>query len=323
MNFTEIDRAGTVEGFALVKSCEKKNAKNGTVYLDLILTDSTGEINAKIWDYREGSYLPKLHSIVKIRGTQSVYNNRAQLTINKIRDIWDSDNVSLSDFVPSSEYDGKFLLETIFSIINDFENDELKKLVKAVLDEYGEKMEEWPAATRNHHAMRGGLLTHTLSIVRLCEAVAEIYPSVDRELLVAGAILHDICKVDEFNVSPVGLAESYTVNGELLGHLVMGAMAVDRIGREAGISDETLMLIEHMLISHHNIPEYGAAKRPMFLEAEILAHLDNLDAAIYEIEDAVRNIKPGEISPRIYCLEDRKFYNHGRKIVSTKVKLDE
>lgn len=322
MNFKEIDGNGTVEGFALVKTCDKKTAKNGSVFLDLHLADKSGEINAKMWDFREGAFLPEPNSIVKIRGVISEYNGTPQLIIDRIRAKWDNDNVDMADIIPSADYSGEFMMQTIRNKVNAFSNDALKKLVNAVLDEYGSRMIDCPAAFRLHHAIRGGLLMHTLSIVKLCECVASIYPTVDRELLISGAILHDVCKTDEFVISSSGLVDGYTAEGTLVGHLVMGAMAIDRIARENNIDRDTAILLEHMLISHHGEPEFGAATRPLFLEAEILSELDSLDANIYEIENCLADVAPREFSNRQWALHDRKFYNHGRKVPETKVNLD-
>ena len=322
MNLKAIDGNGTVEGFVLVKSCDKKTAKNGSMFLDMNLADKGGEINAKMWDFREGGFLPEVNSIVKVRGVMSEFNGTPQLRIDRIREKWDNDNVDLADIIPSADYSGAYMMNTIRDKVDNFKNDALRTLVSAVLNEYGSKMLDCPAAFRLHHAIRGGLLMHTLSIIKLCECVASIYPTVDRELLISGAILHDVCKTDEFVISSSGLVDGYTVEGTLVGHLVMGAMMVDRIARANDIDKDTAMLLEHMLISHHGEPEYGAATRPLFLEAEILSELDSLDANIYEIESCLTDVAPREFSNRQWALHDRKFYNHGRKAPEIKVNLD-
>ena len=126
-------------------------------------------------------------------------------------------------------------------------------------------------------------MLHTASIVEMAEKICDIYPAVNRELLISGAILHDVAKVFEMHVSKSGLCDSYTVGGELIGHLVKGAMYVEKSAEKLGINNEKVLLLEHMVLSHHELPEYGAAKMPMFLEAEILASLDTLDATIFEI----------------------------------------
>lgn len=322
MNFETIDSNGTVEGFAICKSCERKNSKNGTYFLDMTLADKSGEINAKLWNHMDGMDIPEPNSLIKVRGTISVFNGQPQIKIDRIRKVWDSDRVDMADFVPSADYDGKYMLGELENIVDNFEDKDLKMIVGEALQEYGEEMVICPAAFKLHHAIRGGLLMHTLSIVRLAQNVCDIYPSVDRELLLAGAIMHDICKTQEFKLSPLGLAEGYSVDGTLLGHLVMGAMLIDRIADAVGANHDTAVLLEHMLISHHGVPEFGAAVRPLFLEAEVLSQLDDLDAKIYEVERAVGDIKPGEFSARQWALDDRKFYNHGRMKIEPKAVLD-
>lgn len=321
MNFTT-NANGTSDGFCMVRSAEKKVNVKGVPYLDLILCDKSGEINAKLWDYKEnfqGQYATG--DLIKVRGTVSQYNGTDQLRIDKIRHVSESDNVDISDFVPSAEYSGKMMLDEIYSVISGVNDEELKNLTYALVKENEEKMLFWPAAFKLHHAMRGGLLYHTLSIIRLAQAVSKIYPSVDCDLLFCGAILHDICKIDEFDISSAGIVTSYSVKGELLGHLVMGAMKVSQKAKELGISEDKAMLLEHMIVSHHGTPEFGAAVRPMFLEAEILSQLDTLDATIFEIAAASGAVDVGEFTQRQWALDNRKLFNHGRKEISYKAKL--
>lgn len=162
---------------------------------------------------------------------------------------------------------------------------------------------------------------HTLSVMRLAEKVSDIYPSVDRELLLSGVILHDVAKIWEFDVSDAGVVTGYTVEGMLIGHLVKGTMNIEKKGRELGTDPNTLMLIEHMVLSHHGEPEFGAAVRPMFLEAEILSQLDMLDARIYEITSAAGEVGSGEFTARQWALENRKLYNPGIKEIKPKANL--
>lgn len=299
----------------------KKTAK-GVPFLDLILTDSSGEIGAKLWDYKEdlhGCVQPNV--LIKIRGSISMFNDAQQLRIDRVRAVLESDGVRIEDFVPSSDYSGEAMYDIIFDEVSRFENGQLKLLVINVLEQNREKLLYWPAAFKLHHSMRGGLLYHTLSILRLAQAVAEVYPSIEKDLLFSGVILHDIAKLQEFDVSEAGVVSGYTVEGTLVGHLVKGAMVIEKIGEELGIDKELLVLIEHMLISHHGEPEFGAAVRPMFLEAEILSQLDLMDARIYEITQAVSEVPAGEFTPRQWALENRKLYNHGLKEVAPKADL--
>ncbi len=322
MNFTQLSN-GQYEGFAILKRCDRKTTTKGSVYLDMKLADRDGEIIAKLWDYQ-----PLLHgefeteTLVKVRGEISKFAGADQLKINKIRPVDASDNVDISDFVPVADYSGEFMYNQIQDKVNAFEDEDLKRLVLHMYAQRKEQLLTWPAAYRLHHAVRGGLLMHTLSIVRLCEGVCKVYPFVNKDLLITGAILHDIAKTDEYEVSETGIASGYTVEGNLIGHLVKGAMLVDEAAKELDIPREKAMLVEHMLISHHGEPEFGAAVRPMFLEAELLSELDLMDARVYQIAHAIENLEKGEFSSRLWALDDRKVYNFSEKEKDIKVNLD-
>lgn len=313
----------TTDAFWLIKTADKKMNVKGAAYLDLTLCDKNGDINGKLWEYSElihGVYAPG--DLVKIRGSITQFNGTDQLKIEKIRPVNDNDGVSVTDFVPTAEYSGEMMLGQIMNIIAAVKDDELKRLTYALVKDREKELLFWPAAFKLHHAMRGGLLYHTLSIIKLAQGVCSLYPAVDKDLLMCGIIVHDLCKIDEFDISSAGLATGYSVKGELLGHLVMGAMKIEIKAKELGISEDKATLLQHMVISHHGEPEFGAAVRPMFLEAEILSQLDTLDATVYEISSAVSDVKTGEFTSRQWALDNRKLYNHGRKEVSPKADLE-
>ncbi len=322
MNFTPVDNNGTVDGFCLIKNLDKKTTSKGDTYLDLTLSDSGGEINAKLWRYTKevhGEYTA--NELVKIRGLISQYNGSDQLKIERIRHVTPEDGVDPGDFVKSADYSGEQMFNELYRISESFSDPELKSLVTAVLNDYRLPMLYWPAAFKLHHAVRGGLLLHTLSIVRLAEAVCGIYPFVDRELLISGAILHDIAKLSEFKVADTGIATGYSNEGNLLGHLAMGAMVIDRYAEKLGISKKTATLLEHMVLSHHGEPEFGAAVRPMFIEAELLSELDLMDSRIYEMREAVSAAQPDDFSNRVWAMDNRKLFNHTRTDLNKKTKL--
>ena len=320
MRLEEIDRNGTLQGYVLVKNCDKKSAKNGSSYLDLIISDGESDVVAKIWDYKgTPEEQPAVGTIILVRGSLSLYNNQPQFKIDRYRQLNEKDAVDIRDFVPSAPDKGIEMFDAVMEIVNDFSDEELKSLTTAVLADFKERIIELPAAFKLHHAVISGLLMHTLSICRLAQAVTLIYPSVDKDLLLTGAILHDLAKSEEFSLAPTGLVDGYTVKGTLIGHLVSGAMIISEAGKKLGISEDTLMLVEHMLISHHGNPEYGAAVRPLFIEAEVLSALDTFDANLFEITDALKSVEIGGFTNRMWALEDRKFYNHGRKTVTTDV----
>jgi len=321
MKFTDCEKAGVVEGFALVKACDKKNAKNGSVYLDIKIADKDSEMVARLWDFKDGiHFLPQTNTVIKIRGTIQQYNNIDQFIIQRVRPATDGE-VDMADFVKSSDYSGNDMLNTLVGIVNGFKDEELKSVVLSMLDDNKEKLLTFPAAEKLHHAMTGGLLYHTLTIVRLAECVCSIYPCVEREILLSGAILHDIAKIKEYTVDGTGIVNGHTVEGVLLGHLVMGAEDVGRKCDQLGISTEKKYLLQHMLISHHGKLEFGAAVRPAFIEAEVLSQLDLLDANMYEMAEAVSGIKAGDFTGRLWMLDNRKLYNHGRADVQPSANL--
>lgn len=310
MKFTEIGN-GQVEGFAVIKQCEVKAAKNGTSFLDLLLSDKDGEIFAKIWDYSPSQSAPlSADMLVKVRGKLQKYRDNDQLIIDRIRPAAPEDGVSLDDYIKSADYKGEDMYDCIIKTVSEFHDEDLKNLVVYLLENNREKLVCFPAAFKLHHAIRGGLMMHTLSIVRLCEGVCKVYPFVNRELLISGAVLHDIAKTTEFQISGTGLASGYTVEGNLIGHLVKGAMMIADAAEKLGTDKEKSLLLQHMVISHHGEPEFGAAVRPLFLEAELLSQLDMMDATVYEIMDATGNISKGEFTNRLWALDDRKFYKN-------------
>ena len=192
MNFTPLNQNGLFEGFALITRSEKKVTAKGKDYLDLVLSDASGEISAKYWDYNEaaqGQFPAEM--LVKVRGTISQYNGADQFRVERIREAVPSDGVNIADFVRSAAYDGEFMYGQLVARVEAFSDADLKRLVLHMLESNKKNLLIWPAAFKLHHAVRGGLLLHTLSIVRLCEGVCRVYPFVDADLLIAGAVLHD------------------------------------------------------------------------------------------------------------------------------------
>ena len=322
MNFTPIDNKGLVEGFCIIKTIDKKTSSKGDCYLDMTLGDSEGEINAKLWRYSPEAYGEyDANQIVKVRGTISEYNGQDQLRVERIRPTSPEDNVKPEDFVKSADYSGEEMFTELYSLAENFKDEDLRLLVTEILKDTKYTLLYWPAAFKLHHAVRGGLLLHTLSIVRLAQGVCKIYPFVDSDLLIAGAILHDIAKLTEFEVADSGIATGYSVEGNLLGHLAMGAMVINKYAEKLGTSKETAMLLEHMVLSHHGEPEFGAAVRPSFIEAELLSELDLMDSRVYEMREAVLNTNKNEFSAKLWAMDNRKLYNHNRCDLNNPPKL--
>lgn len=321
MNFKTLPN-GLCDGFVILKKCEEKNAKNGSVYLDLILGDKDGEIPAKLWDYK-GDGLFETEMIVKVRGNIEQYNGKDQFRIMQIRPAASTDDYNIADLVPASEVGGAAIFDMLIKRVNAFKDEDLKRIVLYILENKKDELINCPAAFRLHHAMLGGLMLHTISIVRMAEEICKIYPNINKELLLSGAILHDTAKTWEFTLSKTGLVKGYSKEGELIGHLVKGAMYVEAAAEKLNIKGDKPVLLQHMILSHHGVPEFGSPIRPMFLEAEILSSLDKLDATIYEINTATQKAEPEGFTDRQWALDNRKLYNHGLTNNEHKVNLGE
>ena len=293
------------EGFLLVRSADQREGKTGGKYLDMNLTDKTGEVNCKLWD---GTVAPPPQgSVVKVRGLVQEYNGRKQLRIEKMRPATDADDVDLSLLVPCAPESPDAYRARIEYTIECFESEDLKKITREMLRLAGDNLEWFPAAQRLHHAERTGLLHHTCSMLNTAEHIIQAYPFLQGDLLRAGVILHDLSKITEMKSDPLGNVTDYTREGLLVGHLVMGVAKLAEAARNVGVTGEIVVLLEHMIISHHGIPEYGSPKPPMFPEAEVLHVIDLLDARMFEMQRELKNAPPGGFTERIWSLE-RKLY---------------
>lgn len=318
MNFKQLPN-GMCDGFVVLRKCEEKKTKNGSTYLDLIIGDKDGEMTAKLWDYNGASGVFEQEMIVKIRGNVEQYNGKDQFRVMQMRPVSDNDEYNLTDLVPATDIGGEMLFDMMVQKVDAFTNDSLRRIVLEIVNENKELMVKFPAALKLHHAVLGGLMYHTMSIVRMAEEMCRIYPTINRELLLSGAILHDVAKTWELQESKTGLAKGYTTEGELIGHLVKGAMMVDETAKKLGIEGEEVTLLEHMIISHHGVPEFGSAVRPMFLEAIVLSMLDDMDATIFEVNNATDKVDVGTFTDRQWALDQRKLYNHGMGSTEHKV----
>ena len=294
-----------IEGYLLVRASEQRTSTNGTKYLDLTLSDKVSEVNAKMWDGQTAA--PKPSTVVKIRGMMLEYNGRPQLRVDKMRPVEAGDGVDLSQLVPCAPDPTGDMMKMVNERVARIKSEPLKMLVEYRLDECRTQLEYYPAASKLHHAERGGLLHHITTMLRDADAISEIYPTLDSDLLAAGVMLHDLCKIREFDSDEMGLVSDYSAEGNLIGHLVEGVAELKQAGEALGTPHELLMLLEHMILSHHDLPEYGSPRRPMFPEAEVLHLIDLLDARMFEMDRALAAINPGTFTERIWSL-DRKLY---------------
>lgn len=214
----------------------------------------------------------------------------------------------MGELVPSAPEDSRSMLKELGEYIERIEDEQLHALVEAYVAEVEQQLPYYPAALRNHHSIRAGLVYHTLSMLRMADGVLAVYPFLRRDLLFAGVIIHDLAKTEELDAKNTGIATQYTREGALLGHITQGIVLVDRLGRQLDTDTELVTLLEHMILSHHYEPEFGSPKRPMFPEAEVLHYLDILDARMYDFQKIEEGLKPGEFSEPVWLLQNRKLY---------------
>lgn len=275
----ELEAGASVVSYFLVRQWQVRQRRGGDSFLTLVLGDRTGEIPAVMWEKAETPGGVGEGDIVKVQGVVGSYQGSLQLTLSRLRPAA-PDEVTLEDFHPRSAKDPQELLAGLAATIAEFGNPFLRRLLEAVLgsEEIRAALREAPAAKTLHHATLGGLLEHTASVVGLCQRLADYYPALDRDLLLAAAILHDIGKIHEFTWAR---GFDYTDAGRLLGHITLGALLVDEQVRgipefPAGLAERLL----HCILSHHGELAWGSPKRPKTLEALVLHHAENLDGKI-------------------------------------------
>lgn len=308
-HIAEFEVNDKIDGFFIIKSAECRTASNSKKYLDFTISDKTGDINAKYWNYNEGDegiYTP--NTLLKVRGSVAVWQGNMQFKIDRIRLTNKHDKVDVADFVPAAPYLAEEMYEEMLKYILKIENEDIRKIVETIIDEKGEKIMHYPAAKKNHHAVRSGLLYHTTTMLRAGEKLSEIYTFINTDLLYGGIILHDMAKVDEMDASELGIVSDYTVEGQLLGHIIEGIKRIELAAEKVGADKEVTMLLQHMILSHHYEAEYGSPKKPMIPEAQLLHYLDILDASLYDMNKALGETKEGEFSSSIYSLDKRRIY---------------
>lgn len=306
MYLADIKRDDRFEGYLIVRSAEQRASANGKNYLDMTLADKSGSINAKMWD---GTVQPPLAgSIVKVRATGNEFNGRMQLRVEKIRAAESRDAVDMSTLIPCAPRDPKEMLDEVVRAVDHIADPDLRKITCELLDRAGDKLLTFPAAKQMHHAERGGLLHHTTTMLRAANAIMTVYPQLNASLLTAGVIVHDLAKIDEMDADTLGLVSDYSVDGKLIGHIVRGVVNIQLAAEKTKASPGKALLLQHMVLSHHGIPEYGSPLAPKFPEAEVLNTIDTLDARLYEMDEALSRAIPGGFSEKVWGLDNRQLY---------------
>ena len=298
-----------VQSVFLVKDKIIAMAKNGKPYLTLKLMDKSGEVDAKIWDNAdEIAAIFDKNDFLAVRAKASVYLGKMQLIVSELKRV-PEEEVELADFLPETDRDINLMVEELWALVASLADPDLKRLLNSFFGdpELLAMYRVAPAAKGMHHVYLGGLLEHSLAVAKLVDAMTPLYQGLNRDLLIAGALLHDVGKVREMTYMR---SFDYSDEGKLIGHITIGVeMLQERISALPGFPYELGMLLKHMLLSHHGQYEYGSPKRPKTVEATILNYLDDLDSKINGIRTHIRK-EPDNPSrwTSYHRLYDRYFF---------------
>lgn len=295
-----------VDHYFLIHKAIQGVTGQGKPYLTLYLKDKSGDLEAKVWTVTEEDIkILAPETLVRIKGDVIDYRGRIQMKVNQFRVVTPEDGVKLEHFLESAPISEDDMMNELMDYLLEIENAKLQRVTRLLLKKYQNEFMTFPAASSNHHNFVSGLLYHVLTMLKQAKALCEIYPSLNKSLLFSGIILHDLGKVKELS-GPV--ATSYTVEGNLLGHISIMSDEVASVAREHNIDGEEIMLLRHLILSHHGKYEYGSPKLPMVKEAEILNFIDNIDARMQMFDKHMKKVEKGQFSERIFALENRQFY---------------
>jgi 3'-5' exoribonuclease len=297
-----------VEGYYVLGNILLKTSSAGKPFLSCTVSDATGSMDAKLWNYSGPAGPGDSGKAALIRGEVTSYNGNLQFIIQRLRFAGPQDDYDPAALVPAAPIDPEAAMAELEKYAKSMEDGDYRRLCITILDRHREAFTRLPAAKSMHHAFLYGLLMHTLNMLRAAEGLASLYGEViHRDLLLAGTLLHDLGKLWEYNLSPLGLVTEYSTPGDLLGHIYMGAREAENVGRELGIPEEKRTLIAHMILSHHGDPEYGAAVVPQFAEAELLSLIDRIDSRMEIYAEALPQTQPGRFTLRVPALDKRVF----------------
>ncbi|WP_159543259.1 3'-5' exoribonuclease YhaM family protein [Streptococcus halichoeri] len=308
MKINQMKKDHPFEGFFLIKSAEVRKTRAGKDYIAFVFQDDTGEISGNLWDaqtYNVEEFTAG--KVVHMKGRREVYNGTPQvnqIALRHPRQGEPNDPKAFKEKAPVSVTEVRDYLE---GMLFKIENATWQRIVRALYRKYDQAFYSYPAAKTNHHAFESGLAYHTATMVRLADSIGDIYPELDKSLLYAGIMLHDLAKVLELT-GPENT--EYTVRGNLIGHISLINEEITKVIAELNISDtkEEVTVLRHLILSHHGQLEYGSPVRPRIMEAEILHMIDNIDASMMMMITALKRVDEGEMTNRIFAMDNRSFY---------------
>lgn len=283
----------------------KTNGANRSTYLSMTLQDETGSIDAKLWNASEEQVKSLVKGVlVQVKGDIIKYNDDRQMKIIKIHLVSNEEKDKIR-FLKQAPISGQYLIKEIKTFLEKIDNIKLYQLVNTLFEEHMEQLTVYPAASKNHHEYVSGLAYHTFGMLKLAESFCNIYPTLNKDLLYSGIILHDLGKTVELS-GPV--VPEYTLEGKLLGHISISNAMIKETADRLHIEGEEVTLLQHLILSHHGKNEFGSPVLPQLREAEILYLIDNIDARMAMLDKALETVEPGSYTKRIFSLENRAFY---------------
>ena len=304
MKIKEFKAGDTINQPLLVASSNGGTTNKGDAYLSLELQDDTGTIDAKLWKVSdEQKKICQAGKVIGVNGEVILYSGRVQL---KIFSVEETQGYKASDFREASPVNKDDLRQGISKAIDSIEDDTLSLIVKSIYEDMSDEFFDHPAASKNHHEYVGGLATHTLNMYNLADNACKQYPLLNRDLLVAGVLLHDTGKMEELSG---GVVNDYTFEGKMLGHISIGAMKLYDKAKELNIeNEEKIVLLIHLILSHHGKYEFGSPVLPQIPEAFALNIIDDFDAKMEMMRKEMNKLKEGDFSPRNFALDNRQLY---------------
>lgn len=284
----------------------RRNASNN-LYASLVAYDGEEMVDTKIWalDDQKQEVL-KNGQVYIIKGRLKDYQGKLQLTISDLREVTEEDEVDLDLFYESAPLPKKEIQENIANYVQKIENPILKDIVLNLMKKYFEPFFEYPAAVTMHHNYISGLSYHVYSMLKLAEAYVTLYPFLNKDLLYAGVILHDLGKVIELSGAK---GTEYTKAGNLIGHISLATNEIAIIANELGTTDsDEVITLMHLILSHHGQLEYGSPKEPQMAEAVLLHIIDNSDSRLAALEKELKNIPAGEFTIPLFMFDRKAFY---------------
>ena len=290
---SDLKEGDNLSDIYLCKFCQQAVTRNGKPYLNIILQDRTGTLDAKVWEPNsQGISDFDTLDYIEVVGEVSRYQGALQASLKRVRKAAENEYVT-SDYLPVSKFDNEAMYKTVMDVIDTVKNEHLNKLLKKVFvedEKLSKNFRRSSAAKSIHHGFVGGLMQHTLAVTRLCKFYTKAYPVLNHDLLITSALLHDIGKTSELSDFP---QNDYTDDGQLLGHIVIGAQIIHDKAREIdGFPEKLLRELTHCILAHHGELEFGSPKKPALMEAMALNLADNTDAKLETFTEILENAKP-------------------------------